>query len=69
MGLGISFVPRSSVQKEINQGTLSVSPLGPSSRVLISTCVLIHKDEKSNASVRAVLSILEDLYSKWPVKP
>ena len=38
--------------------------LGPSSRVLISTCVLIHRDEKSNASVRAVLSILESLYSK-----
>jgi len=64
MGLGISFVPRSSIQKEINQGTLSVIPLGPSSRVLISTCVLIHRDEKSNASVRAVLSILESLYSK-----
>ena len=64
MGLGISFVPRSSIQKEINQGTLSVIPLGPSSRVLISTCVLIHRDEKSNANIRAVLSILEGLYSK-----
>ena len=68
MGLGISFVPRSSVQKEIKQGTLSLIPLGPSSRVLISTCVLIHRDEKSSASVKAVLSILENLYSKWPAK-
>ncbi|PZC44324.1 MAG: DNA-binding transcriptional regulator, LysR family [Chloroflexi bacterium] len=68
MGLGISFVPVSSIQKEINQGTLVQIPLGPTSRVLISTCVLTHREEKSNKSVNAFISILQDLYSKWPVK-
>ena len=64
MGLGISFVPISSIQKEINEGTLAEIPLGPSSRVLISTCVLTHREEKSNKSVDAFISILQRLYSK-----
>ena len=66
MGLGISFVPRSSIQKEVKQGTLSLVQLGPSSRVLISTCVLIHRSEKSNPRVKAMLSVLENIYSKRP---
>ena len=69
LGLGISFVPRSSIQKEVKMGVLSLVQLGPSSRVLISNCVLVNRNEKSNPSVKVMLSVLEYLYSKWPTKP
>ena len=68
IGLGVSFVPRSSIKKELENGTLCEIPMGPTSRMVISTCVLIHRSEKTDSTVKAFLSVLESFYSTWPKK-
>ncbi|MBM3945472.1 MAG: LysR family transcriptional regulator [SAR202 cluster bacterium] len=64
LGLGISFLPRSGIRREADQGSLSVIPLAPEYRVTLPTCVLVRRQQHYSPSVLALLRVLEDMYDK-----
>ncbi|MDA1189328.1 MAG: LysR family transcriptional regulator [Chloroflexi bacterium] len=64
LGLGVSFLPRSGIRREADQGSLAVIPLAPEYRVTLPTCVLVRRQQHYPPGVLALLRVLEDMYDK-----
>lgn len=65
-GLGISFVPRSAVGRETELGSLTIVPLGPERRMVLSTCFLVRRANRYPDTVRAFLRVLQAMYAARP---
>ncbi|MCS7206723.1 MAG: LysR family transcriptional regulator [Dehalococcoidia bacterium] len=61
-GLGISFLPRSSLKREIEEGTLTVVPLADGYRVTLPTTVLVRPRPLFPEPLLAFLQVLGDLF-------
>ncbi len=66
-GLGISFVPRSALGREVELGSIRTVPLGPEHRMVLPTCVLIRRSKRYPDTVRSILGVLQAMYGTWPV--
>lgn len=61
-GLGISFLPRSSIRDEVRTGRLRVIELADGHRVFLPTAVMVRRASSYPAAVLAFLQVLAELY-------
>lgn len=61
-GLGISFLPRSSIREEVRQGRLRVVELADGHRVFLPTAVMVRRAAAYPAAVLAFLDVLAEIY-------
>ena len=61
-GLGISFLPRNSINKELELGTLATMPLQEGHDVVLPTSVMVRKAVSHGAIVEAFLDLLFRIY-------
>jgi len=61
-GLGISFLPRNSIHKELDLGTLATMPLQEGHNVVLPTSVMVRKAGSHGAIVEAFLDLLFRIY-------
>ncbi len=61
-GLGISFLPRSSIREEIKTGRLRVVELADGHRVFLPTAVMVRRAASYPAAVLAFLDVLAEIY-------
>lgn len=61
-GLGISFLPRSSLKRETREGTLAVVPLAEGYHVALPTTVLVRRASPYPHPLLAFLQVLSSLY-------
>ena len=64
LGLGISFLPRSGIRKELESRALTVIPLTEGHRVTLPTCVLVRRAQHYSPTLVAFLRLLEEVYGK-----
>ena len=62
LGLGISFLPRSSLRKNLENGTLVIIPLAERQQVLLPTYALVRKGQHYSPTVVAFLELLHQIY-------
>ena len=62
LGLGISFLPRSGLRKNLENGTLVIIPLTEGQQVLLPTYALVRKGQHYSQTVIAFLELLHQLY-------
>ena len=62
LGIGISFLPRSSIHHELERGSLSVVPLREGHSVSLPTAVMVRRAQHYGAGVQAFLDVLHDMY-------
>lgn len=65
-GMGISFLPRSAIRREVEAGTLVVVPLQEGHRVTLPTAVLVHRKQPITPAVRAFLALLRETFTPEP---
>ena len=63
LGLGISFLPRSALRKNLENGTLVIVPLAQQQQVLLPTYVLVRKGQHYSPTVLAFLGLLHQIYN------
>ena len=69
LGLGISFLPRSAVRRELESGLLTLVPLAEVSPVLLPTYVLLRRGQEHSPTVLAFLKLLRETYQvEFPVR-
>ena len=61
-GLGISFLPRNSIHRELELGTLSTMPIKEGYDVVLPTSVMVRKATTQGTVVQAFLELLYSLY-------
>ena len=62
LGLGISFLPRSGLRRNLENGTLVIIPIAEQQQVLLPTYVLVRKAQHYSPVVVAFLGLLHQLY-------
>ena len=62
LGLGISFLPRSGVRRELDSGSLSLIALTGTPVVLLPTYVLLRRSQQHGPVVVAFLKLLQETY-------
>lgn len=62
LGLGISFLARSSVRQGLENGTLTIVPLTRGHRVVLPTCILVRRAQHYSPPVLAFLKLLQRIY-------
>ena len=62
LGLGISFLPRSRVRRELDSGSLSLIALAETPAVLLPTYVLLRRGQQHGPAVVAFLKLLQETY-------
>ncbi len=62
LGLGVSFVPRSSIRSEIEQGTLQPIEMADDHQVVLPTHVLVRRAQHYSPPVLAFLDLLKELH-------
>ncbi len=62
LGLGISFLPRSGVRRELDSGSLSLITLAEVPPVLLPTYVLLRRGQQHGPAVAAFLRLLQETY-------
>ncbi|MEE9199170.1 MAG: LysR family transcriptional regulator [Dehalococcoidia bacterium] len=65
-GLGISFLPRSSIRREVELGSLASVPLSEGHRVTLHTVAMVRRKQPRSPMVRAFLGILRQMLSTAP---
>ena len=70
LGLGISFLPRSGVRRELDSGSLSLNTLAEAPAVLLPTCLLLRRNQYHDPAVVAFLKLLQETYEVTiPIHP
>ena len=62
LGLGLSFLPRSAVRQELENGSLAIIPLTEGHRVVLPTCVMVRRAQHYSTTVLAFLALLGETY-------
>ncbi len=62
LGLGISFLPRSGVRQEVNDGTLTIIPITGVDPIYLPTCALLRRAQHYSPPVLALLTLLREIY-------
>ena len=62
LGLGLSFLPRSGVRQELENGLLALIPLTGGHRVVLPTCVMVRRAQHYSPAVLAFLALLGEMY-------
>ncbi len=62
LGIGISFLPRSSIRHELERGSLCVVPLREGHSVSLPTAVMVRRAQHYGAGVQAFLEVLREMY-------
>jgi len=65
-GMGISFLPRNAIRREVEMGTLVAVPLEEGYRVTLPTAVLVHRKQPGTPAVRAFLALLREAFQREP---
>lgn len=62
LGMGISFLPRSSVRHELERGSLSLVPLKEGHLVSLPTAVMVRRAQHYSPALLAFMNVLRDMY-------
>ena len=62
LGIGISFLPRSAIRREVERGGLRTISLGPENRVVLQTSLLLKLADSYPPQVLALLDVLSAMY-------
>jgi DNA-binding transcriptional LysR family regulator len=62
LGIGISFLPRSAIRREVERGGLRTISLGPENRVALQTALLMRLADSHPPQVLALLEVLAEMY-------
>ena len=62
LNMGISFLPRSAVRRENEDGSLKIVLLPPQHRMVLPTCLLVRRSQRYSDTVRMFISILQAIY-------
>ena len=62
LGTEISFLPRSGVNQEIGNGTLTTIPVMGLDSIYLPTCVLLRRAQHYSPPVLSLLKLLRDIY-------
>ena len=62
LGMGISFLPRSAIRREVERGGLRTISLGSENRVVLQTSVLMREADSHPPQVLALLGVLSEMY-------
>lgn len=64
LGMGISFLPRSGVNQETGNGTLTIIPVTGLDPIYLPTCVLLRRAQHYSPPVLSLLKLLRDIYGE-----
>ena len=64
LGLGISFLPRSGVRRELERGTLVMIHLREAQQVQLPTYVLLRRGQHYSPTVLGFLKLLREIYGE-----
>ena len=62
LGIGISFLPRSAIRREVERGGLRTISLGQENRVALQTALLMRLADSHPPQVLALLEVLSEMY-------
>lgn len=62
LGIGISFLPRSAIRREVERGGLRTVSLGADNRVVLQTSLLMRQADSYPPQVLALLTVLSEMY-------
>ena len=62
LGIGISFLPRSSVRHELERGSVCLVPLREGYSVSLPTAVMVRRAQHYSAGVLAFLQVVQEMY-------